>query len=268
MKGLPQDARSRSGGRTGRVAGMRALAASAGVRMDRWTRTATARIAGTTGARLTAVPGPCRRTTRHGPVSVLRTETRNHDHRPLHRGRTRRSRGAVRQQLRLGALHGRCRVGARPPRRPGADRRRGRSRRQVTLGRSLAQPRTASVGHGGDGERAPVVPPRSPRRPVRGPCRPSRRGEAMSTEQPRALAATIPTTEVIKDAVTFPRDRLGEPLGISDERFEAWLRSVRRDAAREALDGLAEAMMDTPGIGPGTKTHRARMCVDVVTYRD
>src|SRR5699024_8682346 len=93
MKGLPQDARSRSGGRTGRGAGTRALAASSGVLMDRRTRTATARIAGTTGARLTAVPGPCRRTTRHGPVSVLRTETRNHDRRPLHRRRptTRRS---------------------------------------------------------------------------------------------------------------------------------------------------------------------------------
>lgn len=62
----------------------------------------------------------------------------------------------------------------------------------------------------------------------------------MSTEQSRALAATIPTTEVVKDAVTFPRDRLGEPLDISPERFEAWLRRVRRDAAREALDGLVE----------------------------
>ena len=64
----------------------------------------------------------------------------------------------------------------------------------------------------------------------------------MSTEQRRALAATIPTTEVIKDAVTFPRDRLGEPLSISDERFEAWLRSVRRDAADEAwTDCVSEA---------------------------
>ena len=49
------------------------------------------------------------------------------------------------------------------------------------------------------------------------------------------LAAQEPT-----DAVTFPRDRLGEPLDISPERFEAWLARVRRDAAREALDGLAD----------------------------
>ena len=50
--------------------------------------------------------------------------------------------------------------------------------------------------------------------------------------------------------------------------FDRFLAHVRRDAAREALNGLARAMMDTPGIGPGTKTHRARMRVDVVTYRD
>ena len=58
----------------------------------------------------------------------------------------------------------------------------------------------------------------------------------------------------------------------ADARWSRWLAAhdarVRRDAAREALDGLARAMMDTPGIGPGTKTHRARMRVDVVTYRD
>ena len=57
---------------------------------------------------------------------------------------------------------------------------------------------------------------------------------------------------------------------VSERRaeFDRFLARVRRDAAREALDGLARAMMDTPGIGPGTKTHRARMRVDVVTYRD
>ena len=62
----------------------------------------------------------------------------------------------------------------------------------------------------------------------------------MTTEQRRALANATPTTDVIRDAVTFPRDRLGEPLDISPERFEAWLARVRRDAAREALDGLYE----------------------------
>ena len=62
----------------------------------------------------------------------------------------------------------------------------------------------------------------------------------MTTEQRRALANTTPTTDAIRDAVTFPRDRLGEPLDISPERFEAWLARVRRDAAREALDGLAD----------------------------
>lgn len=60
----------------------------------------------------------------------------------------------------------------------------------------------------------------------------------MTTEQRRALANTTPTAEVIRDAVTYPRDRLGEPLDISAERFDAWLAQMKRDAARGALDGL------------------------------
>jgi len=72
----------------------------------------------------------------------------------------------------------------------------------------------------------------------------------MSTDQRRALAATTPTTEVIKDAVTYPRERLGEPLDISPERFEAWLAGVKRYAAREALDGLAAVHDDGTLIGP------------------
>lgn len=61
----------------------------------------------------------------------------------------------------------------------------------------------------------------------------------MTTGQRRALAKTTPTTEVIRDAVTFPRDRLGEPLDISGDRFDAWLAQAERDAAREALTTLA-----------------------------
>ena len=69
----------------------------------------------------------------------------------------------------------------------------------------------------------------------------------MTAEQRRALASATPTTDVIRDAVTFPRDRLGEPLDISPERFAAWLARVRRDAAREALDGLAIDLAVTSG---------------------
>ena len=59
-----------------------------------------------------------------------------------------------------------------------------------------------------------------------------------------------------------------DDINAASAEFDRFLARVRRDAAREALNGLAGAMMDTPGIGPGTKTHRARMRVDVVTYRD
>ena len=49
--------------------------------------------------------------------------------------------------------------------------------------------------------------------------------------------------------------------------FDRFLARVHRDAAREALDGMAEAMQDTPGIGPSTKSHRARMRTDIRIYR-
>ena len=63
----------------------------------------------------------------------------------------------------------------------------------------------------------------------------------MSDEQRLALADATPTTETIKDAVTFPRDRLGEPLDISGERFDAWLREVKRRAYDEGYeDGRAD----------------------------
>ena len=58
-------------------------------------------------------------------------------------------------------------------------------------------------------------------------------------EQRRALASTVPTTDVIRDAVTFPRDRLGEPLDISGDRFDAWLARVRRDAALHEKQRIA-----------------------------
>lgn len=61
----------------------------------------------------------------------------------------------------------------------------------------------------------------------------------MSNEQREALAKRVPTTEVIRDAVTFPRDRLGEPLDISAERFDKWLNSVKAQAVREAGDWIA-----------------------------
>ena len=76
----------------------------------------------------------------------------------------------------------------------------------------------------------------------------------MTTEQRRALANATPTTDVIRDAVTFPRDRLGEPLDISPERFEAWLARVRRDAwtegCRAAEQYYKRTVVGVPGSDP------------------
>jgi len=40
----------------------------------------------------------------------------------------------------------------------------------------------------------------------------------------------IPTTEVIKDACTFPRERLGEPRNMKPEDFDRWLEQVKEEA--------------------------------------
>lgn len=94
----------------------------------------------------------------------------------------------------------------------------------------------------------------------------------MTTEQRRALANTTPTTEVIRDAVTYPRDRLGEPLDIDGARFDVWLEQVKRDAARSALDGL----LDTWGISQtldsdyekGYSSGQRDGFGRIITYRD
>ena len=42
-----------------------------------------------------------------------------------------------------------------------------------------------------------------------------------------------PTTEVIRHAVAFPRERLGEPRPIKPEAFDRWLKQVRAEAWEE-----------------------------------
>lgn len=64
----------------------------------------------------------------------------------------------------------------------------------------------------------------------------------MSTQR-EALEKTVPTTEVIRDAVTFPRNRLGEPMDISAERFDKWLESVKAEVWDE---GYQRAHRDAP----------------------
>ena len=48
-----------------------------------------------------------------------------------------------------------------------------------------------------------------------------------------------PTTEVVKHAVTFPRERLGEPRPIKPEAFDRWLDHVKAKAWEEGFaDGV------------------------------
>ena len=45
-----------------------------------------------------------------------------------------------------------------------------------------------------------------------------------------------PTTEVIRHAVTYRRERLGEPRPIKPEAFDRWLEQVKAEAWDAALD--------------------------------
>lgn len=42
-----------------------------------------------------------------------------------------------------------------------------------------------------------------------------------------------PTTEQVRDAVTFPRRRLGEPRDMTDAEFDRWLNEVKAEAWAE-----------------------------------
>ena len=44
-----------------------------------------------------------------------------------------------------------------------------------------------------------------------------------------------PTTEVIRDAVSFPRERLGEPRPIKPEAFDRWLEQVKAEARADVF---------------------------------
>lgn len=71
----------------------------------------------------------------------------------------------------------------------------------------------------------------------------------MTNSQREALERHIPTTEVIRDAVTFPRDRLGEPLDISAERFDKWLAGVKAETLREAASDRTLRLSGHAGVG-------------------
>ena len=56
------------------------------------------------------------------------------------------------------------------------------------------------------------------------------------------MSDRTPTTDVIRDACTFPRERLGEPRPIKPEAFDRWLTQQRAEAWDEGhRDGLQTA---------------------------
>lgn len=64
----------------------------------------------------------------------------------------------------------------------------------------------------------------------------------------------VPTVEVVRHAVTFPRERLGEPRPIDGAAFDRFIEKVKADALRETANDLA-ADIDKAT----TKTQRRHM---------
>ena len=53
-----------------------------------------------------------------------------------------------------------------------------------------------------------------------------------------------PTEEVIRDAVTFERDRLGEPRPIKPDAFDRFIAGLRAETLRDWADGTAAALIE------------------------
>lgn len=54
-----------------------------------------------------------------------------------------------------------------------------------------------------------------------------------------------PTTEVIRHAVSYPRERLGEPLPIKPEAFDRWLNAIKAEAWQEGHSASESEWMHT-----------------------
>lgn len=63
----------------------------------------------------------------------------------------------------------------------------------------------------------------------------------MSEEQKTGRGETwTPTYEVLLDALTYPRDRLGEPLDMTKEQFDRFLNHERAEAIRGVATGFID----------------------------
>lgn len=63
----------------------------------------------------------------------------------------------------------------------------------------------------------------------------------MSEAQKAARGSNwTPSYEVVKDAVTYPRDRLGEPLDMTKEQFDRFLNHERAEAIRHVATGFID----------------------------
>ena len=60
-----------------------------------------------------------------------------------------------------------------------------------------------------------------------------------------------PTTDVVLDAVTFPRRRLGEPRDMTEAAFSRWLAGPDAEIRAEALAPIRAALAGHPACDDG-----------------
>ena len=64
------------------------------------------------------------------------------------------------------------------------------------------------------------------------------------------MSEYTPTTEVIRHALAYPRERLGEPRPIKTEAFDRWLNRIKADAWDE---GHGDGQTNEHEFRPGRK---------------
>lgn len=83
--------------------------------------------------------------------------------------------------------------------------------------------------------------------------------KAMSEAQRKARGENwTPSYEVILDALTYPRDRLGEPLNMTKEQFDRFLNHERAEAIRDVSTGFIDWDI-LYGHSPETEDYREAM---------
>ena len=81
------------------------------------------------------------------------------------------------------------------------------------------------------------------------------------------MSEYTPTTEVVRHAVAFERERLGEPRPIKPEAFNRWLKQVKAEAWEEGYSASESEWMHTLDGPPVPEGEKCPECSKGNPYR-